>query len=155
MDKQHIQLSEAQRAELQSLLKTKEQPSRIFKRVTALLALDQGRTYESVAALVDVSNDTVREWRKRYLANGMAGLQDAARTGRPVKLNGRQRAQITALACSEAPEGYSQWSLRLLADKVVELEFCESISYTQVRTILKKRIGTSSQEDLVSGKTHG
>jgi transposase len=138
MQKQHIQLSDKERAELQALLKTKALSSRVFKRATALLALDQGSTYESVAELVDMTNDTVRAWRQRYVTDGLAGLRDQPRPGRPVKFDGHQRAQITALACSAAPAGYSEWSLRLLADKVVELAFCESISYTQVRTILKK-----------------
>lgn len=93
---------------------------------------------EAVAELLDVTNDTVRAWRKRYQAEGIAGLSDKPRAGRPVKIDGQQRAQITALACSKAPTGYSEWSLRLLAEKVVELGYCESISHTQVGNILKK-----------------
>jgi hypothetical protein len=65
-------------------------------------------------------------------------LQDKPRTGRPVEIDGKQRAQVTALACSEPPEGYARWSLRLLADKVVQLEYCEHISHTEVAEILKK-----------------
>ena len=53
-------------------------------------------------------------------------------------IDGQQRAKITALACSEPPEGYGQWSLRLLADKAVELGYVEEISHTAVRKILKK-----------------
>ncbi|MCB0061200.1 MAG: helix-turn-helix domain containing protein [Caldilineaceae bacterium] len=138
MKKQHIQLNQTERTELQTLLKTKKLPSRLFKRATALLALDQGSTFERVAELVDVTNDTVRAWLKRYEKEGIAGLRDKPRSGRPLKFDGTQRAQITALACSKEPEGYSDWNYRLLADKVVELGFCESISHTQVRTILKK-----------------
>lgn len=138
MQKQHIQLNETKRTELQALQKTKELPSRSFKRATAILALDQGRTFESVAELVGVTNDSVRAWLKRYVEKGIAGLQDEPRSGRPIKFDGKQRAQITALACSKEPDGYSDWNYRLLADKVVELGFCESISHTQVRTILKK-----------------
>lgn len=53
-------------------------------------------------------------------------------------IDGKQRAMITALACSEAPEGHGRWSLRLLADKIVELNYCDSISHEHVSRILKK-----------------
>jgi putative transposase len=65
-------------------------------------------------------------------------LQDKPRSGRPVEIDGEQRAKITALACSETPDGRGKWSLRLLAEKIVELELCEEISHTQVGKILKK-----------------
>jgi hypothetical protein len=60
-------------------------------------------------------------------------------------IDGQQRAKITALACSEPPEGYAQWSLRLLADKAVELDYVEGISQTAVRKILEKRTATASE----------
>jgi hypothetical protein len=69
---------------------------------------------------------------------GLRCLEDAPRSGRPVVISGEQRAQITALACSDAPEGHARWDLRLLADKIVELNICETISHTHVGNILKK-----------------
>lgn len=138
MKKQHVTLTETERQELEALLSKGKLPVRIFKRATGLLALDRGETLEAVAALVHVTNDTVREWRKRYQAEGIAGLHDKPRPGRPVRIDGQQRAQITALACSDPPAGHSDWSLRLLAEKVIELGFCDEISHTQVGTILKK-----------------
>lgn len=138
MKKQHIKLSETEQQELEELLAKGTLPARLFKRATALLALNRGATLEAAAEQVSVTNDTVREWRKRYQAQGIAGLQDQPRCGRPIEISGQQRAQITALACSEAPAGYSRWSLRLLAEKVVELGYCEEISHTQVGHILKK-----------------
>ena len=74
----------------------------------------------------------------RYKTKGLLCLQDEPRSGRPIEIDGEQRAKITALACSDAPEGYDRWSLRLLADKAVELSYCEKISYSQVRFVLKK-----------------
>ena len=65
-------------------------------------------------------------------------LQDKPRSGRPVQIDGIQRAQITALACSTPPEGYARWSLRLLADKAVELGFVEHLSHNHTGQILKK-----------------
>ena len=65
-------------------------------------------------------------------------LNDKPRSGRPVEIDGPLRAKITALACSEPPEGYSRWSLRLLADKAVELQFVQELSHSYVGEILKK-----------------
>ena len=138
MKKQHIKLSESERQELETLLSKGELSARQFKRATGLLALDRGETLEAVATLLRVTNDTVRAWRERYQADGFKSLVDKPRSGRPIEIDGQQRAQITALACSEAPAGHSQWSLRLLAEKVVDLDYCERISHTQVNNILKK-----------------
>ena len=138
MQKRHLELTKTEREELEALLSKGTLPARSFKRATGLLALDRGESLEAVATMVDVTADTVRAWRKRYQAEGMAGLTDKPRPGRPVRIDGQQRAQITALACSDPPEGHSQWSLRLLAEKIVELGYCDEISHTQVGDILKK-----------------
>jgi putative transposase len=138
MKKRHIQLTEAERQELETLLSKGDMSARLFRRATGLLALNRGETLEAVAGLLGVTNDTVRAWRQRYQADGLKSLIDKPRSGRPIEIDGVQRAQITALACSEAPPGHSEWSLRLLAEKVVELGYCERISHTQVRNILKK-----------------
>jgi putative transposase len=138
MRKEHIQLSETERQELEALLAKGVLSARMLRRATGILALNQGATLEAVAQLVGVQNDTVRAWRKRYEVEGLAGLYDKPRSGRLIEIDGTQRAQITALACSEAPEGHSDWTLRLLAEKVVELGYCDQISHTQVGNILKK-----------------
>lgn len=138
MKKQHIELSKTDRAYLEALSRQKIVAVRVLKRALALLALDQGETLEAVARHQQLTNDTLAQLRKRYQAQGLACLHDTPRSGRPPKFTGTQRAQITALACSAPPPGYSQWSLRLLADRSVELEYCETIAYTQVRQILKK-----------------
>jgi putative transposase len=85
-----------------------------------------------------MKGDTVRAWRDKYRRMGLRCLEDAPRPGRPVEIDGSQRAKITALACSEAPAGHARWDLRLLADRIVELGYCEHISPTHVATILKK-----------------
>lgn len=138
MKKQHVTLSEEDRQYLNNLTSKGEQPVRLYKRALALLELDRGKTYTSVAQTVAVSQPTVSAWAKKYQEIGLLCLQDKPRSGRPIEIDGTQRAKITALACSEAPEGYGQWSLRLLADKAVELEYCDRISHTQVGNILKK-----------------
>jgi len=136
--KRHLELPTADREYLEQLVSKGEAPVRLVKRALALLALDRGETLESVAAHQQVENDTVAAWRNRYKRAGLQGLQDKPKPGRPPRIDGVQRAQITALACSDAPEGHGQWSLRLLADKVVELGYSENISHMQVGRILKK-----------------
>ena len=89
--------------------------------------------------MLQVTPQTVYNIKRRYLAGGFeAALFDQPRSGRPVEISGIQRAKITALACSTPPEGRARWSLRLLADKVVELGYSEHLSHTQARKILKK-----------------
>lgn len=138
MQKQHVKLSEAERTSLVSLLGKGSLQARVFKRATALLALDRGDTLQAVATTLGVDYNTVATWRDKYQQQGLACLKDAPRAGRPIQIDGTQRAQITALACSTAPAGRADWSLRLLADKVVELGYRETISHTQVGNILKK-----------------
>lgn len=138
MKKQHLKLTEADERFLTEFLSKGQARARVVRRASALLQLNQGATLQLVAETLKVEHWTVSLWRNKYLANGLDFLRDEPRPGRPVGISGEQRAQITALACSEAPAGRARWSLRLLADKVVELEFCEGISHTQVGTILKK-----------------
>jgi transposase len=89
--------------------------------------------------LLQVTPQTVFNVKRRFLTGGLqAALYDQPRSGRPVEISGTQRAKITALACSKPPKGRARWTLRLLADKVVELGYCESLSHTQARKILKK-----------------
>ena len=135
---QHITLTVAERAQLEALLAKGKLAAKVFKRATALLELDRGKTMRAIAQTLRVSYPTVLSWRDKYSEQGLKCLQDAPRPGRPIKIDGTQRAKITALACSDAPEGHARWNLRLLAEKVVELGHCESLSHTQVGNILKK-----------------
>ena len=138
MNKHYITLTDADRDQLESLLAKGSLPAKTFKRATALLELDRGKTLRAVASTLSTSSVSVAAWRDKYLASGLACLHDAPRSGRPISIDGTQRAQITALACSDAPAGHARWSLRLLADKVVEAGFCDSISHTFVGNVLKK-----------------
>jgi len=138
MKSQHLTLPAADRDYLTALLVKGALPARTFKRATALLELDRGKTMTDVALTLDVTLVTVAAWRDKYRASGLACLHDAPRSGRPVRIDGAQRAQITALACSDAPDGHDRWTVRLLAEKVVEAGFCDSISHTTIAEILKK-----------------
>ena len=112
-----------------------------------MLALNKGASYTAVSSLIDTTAVTISTWAKKYKKAGLKFLEDKPRTGRPVGLSGTDRAKITAIACSAPPKGYARWSLRLLADKLVELEVVESISFKQVSLILKKMNYSLTESD--------
>ena len=137
MKKQHVKLTSKDRAFLETLISQGQQTDRIYRRAHGLLELDRGQTYTAVSKILQVTIPTISNWAAQYAVNGLKVLNDQPREGRPVEIDGNQRATITALACSEPPEGYERWNLRLLANKVVELGYCEHISHTEVAGILK------------------
>jgi putative transposase len=138
MSKSHVILSDTDKEELSRLLHQSNLKSKVFKRVTILLELDKGKTIEEVRKILGLCYPTVAKLLGNYQQNGLECLKDKSKPGRPPGISGKQRAAITALACSQAPEGHARWTLRLLADKVVELDYCERISHMQVGRILKK-----------------
>lgn len=138
MKKQHVQLTETDRTYLEALMSKGEAKAKIYRRALGLLELDRGKTYTAVSEIIQVSTPTLSGWAADYIANGLKALEDRPRSGRPIEIDGKQRAKITALACSTPPEGHAQWSLRLLAEKAVELNYCEHVSHTEVGVILKK-----------------
>ncbi len=140
MVKQHITLENSERSDLEELLKRGTLKVRKQKRIQALLFLDLGKSYTEVSDLLSVSYQTISQWANNFKVSKLSFLDDQPRSGRPIKFEGEERAKVTALACSEAPDGYSQWSLRLLADRLVELEIVSEISYSTVGLILKKRV---------------
>jgi transposase len=140
MHKEHIKLSPADQDFLMTIISKGQLPARMFRRATALLELNRGQTLCAVSKTLQVSYQTVAQWRDTYQASGLQALEDKPRRGRPVLIDGKQRAQLTALACSTPPSGRARWTLRLLADKAVELGLCESLSHTKARSILKKTL---------------
>jgi len=136
--KQHVQLSNEDRAYLETLIGKGELTAKAYRRALALLELDRGQSYTAVSRTLKVSIVTLSKWATKYRETGIQVLHDQPRSGRPIEIDGVQRTKVTALACSDPPEGYAKWSLRLLADKVVELGYCEHISHTEVAMILKK-----------------
>lgn len=126
-------------AQLQQMLSKGKHAVRSLKRAQVLLALHQGGTPSAVAQLVGVSPAMVYNIRHRYLAEGLAvALSEKPRPGQPSKFDKATQAHLTALACSEPPDGRSRWTLRLLADRLVELRLVESVSYKTVGEQLKK-----------------
>jgi putative transposase len=138
MKKQHVQLTPADREFLEDLIRKGQHSAKAYRRAMALLELDRGQTYTAVKKTIRVSYPTLLTWAALYKKKGLQLLEDEPRSGRPIQFSGEQRAKLTALACSEPPEGYARWSLRLLADKAVELGYFEHLSHTEVADILKK-----------------
>ncbi|MEI6949607.1 helix-turn-helix domain-containing protein [Paraflavisolibacter sp. H34] len=138
MKSEQFALKPADESYLLELLSKGSLGAKVFKRATALLEVSRGKTYSAVAITLNVYYVSVSKWCEAYRKEGLQMLQDKPRSGQPVEIDGTQRAKITALACSDTPEGHSKWSLRLLADKIVELGCCEHVSHNHVGKILKK-----------------
>ena len=142
--KHQVVLSPKQRKQLEALSQRGAISARKLTRARILLLADQNNPQgamndKQIHRILNVSQATIIRVRKKFATCGLdAALEELSRRGRPLKFDGYQRAQITALACSDPPEGHSQWSLRLLADQLVELDVVEGISPETVGTILKK-----------------
>ena len=140
----HIYLPQDERTELEQLIKSGKHGARVISRARVLLLLDrhQGhcRKIAEVAEAVMLTPTTVSKIKGRYFTEGLAlALYDKPRPGRPVtKMTGEVEAHLIALSCSEPPDGYDQWTLRLLADQLVALELVDSISHVAVSKTLKK-----------------
>jgi transposase len=113
---------------------------RSLKRAQVLLHLHRGNSPASVAQQAGVSLATVYNVANRYKQTEKLqdALEEKPRSGQPSKFDKAAEARLTALACSEPPEGHSRWTLRLLADTLVELQIVETISHQAVGERLKK-----------------
>jgi transposase len=134
-----INLCTEEREQLLEMTSKGELKARKFKRAMILLKADEGLSDPQIMAAVNVSRPTVERIRKRYVLGGLEkGLNEDPRPGQKRKLDGRAEARLVAVACTKPPAGHDHWALRLLADKLVELEIVESISHETVRQTLKK-----------------
>lgn len=141
-----VRLSEAERHELRRVIKKLSGSSQKVRRAQILLKADatgSNWTDARIAEAFDCRTKTVEDIRQRLVARGfdetLNGKQRAS-PPTPKRLDGEQEAQVIALRLGSPPQGYSNWSLRLLARKVVELSIVESISHETVRQTLKKTV---------------
>lgn len=148
MKENYIYLTFEQQEALKDFVRKGVHNSREIIRARVLLMLDRtGKSdhvrYKRIAEYTGITVQSVYNMRDDYLAkqNIEAYLTRKKRETPPVesKVDGELEAKIIALACSEAPEGYAKWSLRLLSSRTVELGYVDSISYGTIRNILKKR----------------
>lgn len=138
-------LSENERLELKQMVSSGKGPSRRLAHARILLKADTGPGGPglddvAVAKAVEVGVSTVERVRRRFVEKGLEAALNRRlpRRTRRRKLDGRQEAQLVVLACSQPPEGQARWTLRLLAGKMVELEYVDTVSYGTVRRVLKK-----------------
>lgn len=137
--KNEVKLKPKDRALLKQLTGKGTEKARKITRCRILLLTDAGETDTNIIKALGIARNTIRQVRKRYSQEGLElAINEQSRSGTPEKFTGAQRAKITAIACSTPPEGHSRWTLRLLADKVIELDIVEDISYKTVERTLKK-----------------
>ena len=137
-----VNLSQEERDHLENLVSKGVESARKLTRARILLKADQQWTDEQIHQALDVSISTVARIRTRYVNEGLDAAISRKSTQRvyECKMDGRHEAHLIALVCSEPPEGRAAWSLRLLAERFVQLEQVEidSISHETVRQMLKK-----------------
>ena len=142
-----VTLDEAERNELTGITSKGSHRSRNVINALILLNCDAGdfndrqSTGEAIADILRVSSRRVDRVKRRFVEEGLDAALGARQGRRPTyvrKADGAFEARLVALACGEPPEGHSQWSLRLLADRVVELGYIDAVSHETVRRVLKK-----------------
>ena len=141
--KYHVYLSDEEREYLERFVSTGTNKARRITRARILLLADEskgrGKTDREISEALGVCMRTVAKTRERFVEERLGALNEKPRPGKKPKLTGRDEAMLMAIACSDPPEGYGRWTIRLLADKLVELGIVDSISRETVRKILKKR----------------
>jgi transposase len=141
-----VRLAEAERWELDALVRKGKASALTIARARILLKADQGKDGQAqadarVAEALSVAAKTVFNVRRRWVEEGLEAAlhrKKQACPSRSRKLDGRAEAKLVATCCSPAPQGRARWTLRMLADKLVELEAVDSISPETVRSTLKK-----------------
>ena len=134
-----VELTEDEQEYLFALTHKGSHSARVITRARVLSKLARGWSNGEVCAALEVTLPTVLKTRRRLADGGLgAALGELPRPGQRPKLDAKQAAHITALACSKAPDGHDHWTLRLLGAKIVELGFAQSYSHEGVRQLLKK-----------------
>lgn len=141
--KYHVCLTQENRQELETLIRSGKSSARTQTRARILLLTDESqkkkKRTEEIASILMCSLPTITNIRKKFVEGGVENaLYDKVRPGAIPKITGEIEAQLTLLACSAPPEGRSRWTLQLLADKLVELKLVDSISDVAVMHRLKK-----------------
>ena len=142
MNKKYVvDLTEEQRKGLERLTRSGKHSARRIRYGQALLKANAGWTDEKISEALDISIRTIQRIRQRFVEEGMK-VALGVRSGKPRpyarKLDGVKEARLIALACSEAPEGHTRWTLRMLADRMVDLSYVDTLSHETVRRTLKK-----------------
>lgn len=136
---QPIQLTDEQRAELETLIHTGNAAARVHTRAHILLLSGDGKSEKEIVAALHTSPATIYVVRHHFRTEGLQrALHHKKGSGRPPRITGEVQAHLAMLACSSPPEGRGRWTLQLLADKMVELHYIDAISDQAVHNTLKK-----------------
>lgn len=146
MKKYIVRLTEEERETLKKIMKTGKRSAQIITRASILLKADQSeggpaQKDEQIGEALEVTVQTVERVRKQMVREGFTSVltrRPYVRKNPQKKIDGTVQAHLIALSCNEPPEGYARWTVRLLAERMVELNYVESISHESVRTTLKK-----------------
>ena len=145
MAKYKVTLTKEEREELLSIISKGKHTSQKYRNAYILLNCDEGEhgkkvTNEKICEVLKVGMRTIDRVKKRFVEEGFDAVLQRKPTSRVYerKMDGDAEAHLVALCCDEPPEGYSRWNLRLLADKMVELNYVDEISHEAVRQVLKK-----------------
>jgi transposase len=133
-----VKLEDAERQQLETLLRSGKHGARKLTRARILLHADAGCLDEEIVEALDVGRATVERVRQRFVERGLACLTDKQRPGAKPKLDDKGEARLIAEACSTPPEGRARWTLALLAERVIALELTSTYSNETVRRVLKK-----------------
>jgi len=141
-----VTLTQEEREELETLTKRGKTHAKRFVQARALLLCDAGDNgpawkVEDVAEALGITSRTIEHLKKRFVESGLKAAMERKSRDKPprdIKFDGAFEARLIALACTDAPEGRTRWTVRLLADKAVELNFAESVSPMTVQRTLKK-----------------
>ena len=149
-----IVLSDEEQEHLFALIHKGVNSARVITRARILSKLAKGHSNQEVCQALDVTLPTVLKIQKRFVEGRLqAALGKLPRPGSKPKLDAKQAAMITAIACSKAPDGHDHWTLRLLGSKIVELGFAQSYSHEGVRQLLKKRTQAVAKAGVVHRKS--
>jgi len=140
-----IKLTKGEVSELMDIVNKGSHTSQTFRTAYILLNCDEGRysekvTNDQISRVLKVGMRTIDRVKKKFVEEGFEAVLERRATGRVYekKIDGDTEAKLITLCCSEPPKGFAKWSLRLLADKMVELKYVESITHVTVRNVLKK-----------------
>jgi putative transposase len=138
--KYHVELTVAERAALEQMLRRGKHSARRLTRARILLKAADGLRDDEIAEAVETSLPTVERTRKRFAEVKLRALDERPRPGKQPLLDERGQARLIAEACSVAPGGREHWTLQLLADRVVELKLADACSADTVWRVLKKTL---------------
>lgn len=140
-----VTLTKKEREELKAVVNKGKHTSQQYRNACILLNCDDGKygqkiSNDQIARVLQITSKTVERLKQRFVEEGFEACMDRKPypVKQKIKTDGDFEAHLIAISCSKAPGGYARWSLRMLADKMVELKYTESVSHETVRQVLKK-----------------